>query len=122
MVNLQVVNDEVLLRQLDFQELEVVEQLFSLEDLFSDFLRFVLLVGGRDVLCGHRRLQAEVFRLQRTGNVHGRVLVLFRWHILLQCECLPDINELVQLRIGLPLLSTSVGGSTNVFYANVNRN
>ena len=80
MVHLQVVYNQVLLRHLDLEQLYVVEQLLPLDQLAGDLLRAVpLLVGGGDVLGGHRGLQADVLRLQveGAGDVRQGLPLLF---------------------------------------------
>lgn len=73
MVGLHVVYDQVFLRKLDFQQLEVVQQLLPLDQLAGHLLGAVpLLVGRGHVLGGgHGRLQTDVLRLQvqRAGDV-----------------------------------------------------
>lgn len=61
-VDFQVVDNEVFLRQLYFQQLKVVQQLFPLNDLLY-FLRFVPFIRGGNILRGDRCLQTEILRL-----------------------------------------------------------
>lgn len=89
MVGLHVVYDEILLRKLDFQQLDVVQELFPLDQLAGHLLGAIpLLVRRGDVLGGgHGCLQADVLRLevQGAGDVgYGRPqLLLFGRHVVL---------------------------------------
>lgn len=69
MVGLHVVYDEVLLRKLNFQQLDTVQQLLPLDQLAGHFLGTVPLLVGRGDVLGRRHgcLQADVLRLQVQG-------------------------------------------------------
>lgn len=65
-ISLHVINDEILLRQLDFQQLDGVQKLLSLDELAGHLLGSVpLLVWGGHILGGrHRGFQADILRFQ----------------------------------------------------------
>lgn len=69
MVGLHVVYDQVFLRKLDLQQLEVVQQLLPLDQLAGHLLGAVPLLVGRGHILGggHGRLQTDVLRLQVQG-------------------------------------------------------
>lgn len=89
MVGLHVVYDEVLLRKLNFQQLDVVQQLLPLDQLAGHLEGSVpLLVGRGHVLgCWHGCLQAYVFRLQVQGagdvGYYGLRLMLLGRHFVM---------------------------------------